>query len=124
MSLDNVYDIVLFLVGYAITLGITYFVAWDVPWLLILSGMYLLGIAVSWAWDKWTGYETVYSFLVTIVAYVLGAYLLLGGQTYHVLMGKWCGIPPCVPLVWPLFVLLVGNGVYFLRPYFNKLAQK
>lgn len=113
----NVKDLILGIAGWLLTLGITYFVAWDVPWLLIMSGAYLLGIVIAYGWEKWTGYNVVYSPLVTIVALVAGVYLMSGKNAYTLLMFKWCGIPPCVPLYWLLLVLIVGNAVWIGRQY-------
>ncbi len=124
MDKGSIVDWILIIVGYLVTLGVTYHVAWDVPWLLIMSGMFLLGIALSWSWEKWTGYDVWYSILETIFAYVAGLYLVLGGATWRVLVGKWCGIPPCVPLFWPLLVLVIGNLTYIARPYFKRAIQK
>ncbi len=117
-------DVLLGLVGLGIALAVTYFVAWDVPWLLIFTGMYLLGIVVAWAWDKWTGYEKEYAILVTIISYLVGIYLLLGGSAWRIITSQWCGIPPCVPMFWPLLVLILGNLVYIGRGYIKGFAQK
>ncbi len=120
----NLKDIVLGLIGLGISIGVSYYVAWTVPWLVIFVGLYLLGIAIAWAWENWTGYPAHYSVIVTIFAFLVGVYLLVGGSAWNLLTKNWCAILPCVPLFWVLLVLVLGNVVFIARPYFNKLVQK
>ncbi len=108
------------IIGYIITLIIIYETIWDIPWLVLGSGLYFLGIALAWSWKDWVG-PIEYGILAEVIAFILGIYVLAQKNAWTVLTTtRWCPIPPCPSGFLVLGLIVIGSLVYYAISYFNE----
>ena len=107
------------LIGYVITVGITYMFSWDIPWLILFSGLYLLGIILGWGWEEWTKTGIVYALVSEFVAFFISLFFAFSTMFSALFGNNWCPIRPCVPAYAWLLVIMIGTLVYWGISYFK-----
>ncbi len=111
--MSDVKSISLGVLGLAITTFLLYIYAWDIPWLMIFTGMYLLGIAFGYAWNKWVDYPGWIMLVVELFTVLIGILMAVNVRV-DILIKQWYPIPYAPPFYVLLLCILIGTGIYII----------
>ncbi|GEM_PF-5713943 len=107
-------DLILGVIGLGIIIGMSYLIAWDLPWLMIFIGLYLVGIVIAWSWREWVGYPDWWILPIEFFGLLIGFAITLSFN-FNPLTNAWYSIPYAPPLVILVICVMVGSAVYFIR---------